>query len=113
MRDKLMSEKTFCETMREIKESWDYIDNLNDFFRKNHVDGYLWQPNCIDTALDLLKFIFCDDGDWIGYYAYELYWGKKYKPGCVVSRNGTDIVLKSPEDLYQLLKKTKESESND
>ena len=65
MKDRLLSKEKFCETMDQIKESFDYAVNLNDFFRSNRVDGYLYQPNCMDTALNLLRFMYHDDNDWI------------------------------------------------
>lgn len=114
MKDRLLSKEKFCETMDQIKEAWDYNDKLNSFFRDNHVDGYLYQPDCLDVAVNLLKYLFSDDNDWIGYYVYELDWGKKYHPGCVIDKDGTDIILKTSEDLYEfLLENMKELEDHD
>lgn len=112
MRNKLLSKEKFCEIMNQIKESFDYEDNLNNFLHSNHVDGYLWQPNCIYTSLDLLRFMFQDVDDWIGYYVFELKWGKNYKPGCAKEPDGTEILVDTTEHLYDLLLKNIE-ELND
>lgn len=114
MKDRLLSKEKFCETMDQIKESFDYADNLNDFFRSNRVDGYLYQPNCMDTALNLLRFMYHDDNDWIGYYVFELEWGRDYSPGCTTESDGTEIQLDTTEHLYDLLlKNMKELEDHD
>ena len=49
----MISEKKFCRIMSKIRNSWEYQDKLNDFFRNNDVDGYLFQPDCIDQAIEL------------------------------------------------------------
>ena len=58
--------------------------------------------------LDLMTDIFEDKEDWIGYYVFELNWGKEYEPGKVKDEDGNDIPLATLEDLYNILTKKKE-----
>lgn len=100
----MISEKKFCRIMSKIRNSWEYQDKLNDFFRNNDVDGYLFQPDCIDQAIELLEYIFHDDKNkWISYFIFELEFGKKYKHGMIIGADGTDIELSSPSQLYDFL----------
>lgn len=42
---------------------------------------------------------------WIGYWIYDLEYGKRYKKGFVTDKNGKNIKLKTIDDLYNLLTK--------
>ena len=44
-----------------------------------------------------------DPSDWIGYYIYDLDWGKDWKEGAVTSIDGKDVKLKTLSDLYGIL----------
>ena len=46
-----------------------------------------------------------DKDEWIDYFCFELDFGKKWKEGVITEKDGTDIILKTPEDLYNLLEK--------
>lgn len=101
----LVSKEEFVTAIEEIKKVDDYQDGLNGYFRKNNVDGYIFQPDCIPTTLRLLHLIFgdADKEEWIDYFCNELGYGKKWKPGTAKGNNGEDIKLETPEDLYDFL----------
>ncbi len=46
--------------MEEIETTDTYSYKLNKFFEKNKVDGYIYQPNCVATALNLLHLLLKD-----------------------------------------------------
>ena len=46
-----------------------------------------------------------DKDEWIDYFCFELDFGKKWKEGVITEKDGTDIILKTAEDLYNLLEK--------
>lgn len=48
-----------------------------------------------------------DKDEWIEYFCFELNFGKKWEPGLIRDDNGLDIVLQTPEDLYDLLQHNK------
>lgn len=102
---RILGRKLFCKTMGQIQEAYDYGDKLNEFFKENHVDGYLYEPNCIEQALSLLGFIFDDKDQWIDYWVYELDFGRQYKEGTITDANGENIPLETVEELYELLVK--------
>lgn len=67
-------------------------------------DAWVNLPNIIglDGLVTLLATIFNDKPDWIGYYIYELDFGKKWKKEMVII-DKKDIKLKTHSDLYNLL----------
>ena len=74
----MISEKKFCKIISKIQNTWEYQGKLNDFFRNNGVDGYLFQPDCMDQVIELLEYIFHDEEDnWISYFIFELDFGRK------------------------------------
>lgn len=86
-----ISEKTFIEIMSNLKKQY-ILDKSNaKFLQKafnsdNFIGGY---DNTIlnNSLLKILKVALKDENDWIGYFIYELEWGKKYKKGCVIDNN--------------------------
>lgn len=102
MNDK-MTLQDFERYMKDIKRSYEYSEKLNDFLRENADDGYVFQPDCIDTAVNLLSFIFGDEAGWIEYFVFELEFGKRYEDGMVINQDGSNISLASTEDLYKFL----------
>jgi hypothetical protein len=78
----------------------EFIDSLIDILR---TDILFEKLNCQSLALDLIGDLFRDTDDWIGYWAIELDFGKRYKDGCVTEEDGTIIPLRTVEDLYNFL----------
>ena len=80
------------------------IDNKeNDFCNAGSI--------CIgheSVVVYLLERMF--DTDMISYFIYELDYGEKYKAGCVLDANMTEIDLSTAEKLYDYLIKSLESE---
>ncbi len=101
----MIDKELFIEVMEEAKKSDDYQNWLNQQLRKNGAGGYLFQPNCIDSVLKLLHFSFkeSDVNDTIAYFCFELDYGRKWKPGMITEKDGTDIILSTSEDLYNYL----------
>lgn len=101
----LINKEDFVTTIEDIKLVNSYQDGLNNFFRKNNVDGYIFQPDCTATVLRLLHNIFgeADRDNWIEYFCFELDFGKKWKPDSVTKKDGTSIKLQTIEDLYEFL----------
>lgn len=95
----------FKFVMHEVEKTFRYHENLNNFFRKNSVDGYIYQPDCTTSTLRLLHLIFndADKEEWISYFCFDLDFGKKWKPNTIKSKDGLDIKLENYEDLYNLL----------
>ena len=65
----------------------------------------------IDALFDVLTIIFGDSGGWIGYFVYELEFGKKWDETRVtIEEYGVKnfIKLETSSDLFDLLIKSKE-----
>lgn len=103
--NKVISKEYFNEIMESVESTYKYQEGLNDYFSKNGVDGYIYQPDCVDTTMKLLHNIFGekDKNEWISYFCFELDFGKKYKKGSIKDEFGKDITLATFDDLYTLL----------
>ena len=105
MNKEIITREYFNEIMENIKNTYKYQEGLNDYFSKNGVDGYIYQPDCIDTTMKLLHNIFGekDINEWISYFCFELDFGRRYKDGLVKDEFGKNISLATFDDLYTLL----------
>lgn len=103
----MLSKEEFVKAINEVENVCRYQEGLNNYFRKNNVDGYIFQPDCTSTVISLLHTISGtkDKDEWINYFCFELDFGKKWKEGMITEKDGTDIILKTSEDLYNLLEK--------
>ena len=99
----MLSKEVFINVIEDVKRKCDYQSELNDFFRNHGADGYIFQPDCSESVLLLLEHIFKDKDGWISYYCFELDFGRNWKAGMITSKDGQDIPLSTPEDLYDLL----------
>lgn len=105
MNKEVITKEYFNEIMENIKNTYKYQEGLNDYFSKNGADGYIYQPDCVDTTMKLLHNIFGekDIDEWISYFCFELDFGRKYKDGLVKDEFGNNIPLATFDDLYVLL----------
>lgn len=98
-----MSKESFCKVMDNYKSMFDFTDEMNELFDKYKMDGNIFPPLCTETVIDLLEFIFNDKNQWISYWVWELEFGKRYEDVDVEGSDGCIILLKTTEDLYDLL----------
>lgn len=101
----MLSKEQFINAINEVHAVSKYQRGLNNFFRKNGVDGYIFQPDCTATVINILHIIMGekDKNEWISYFCFELDYGEKWKVGTIKDENGNDIVLQTAENLYELL----------
>ena len=104
MKNKI-SKDDFVLAIEDVKNVNKYTDGLNNYFHKNGVDGYIFQPDCSETVLRLLHNLFeeSDKDGWIEYFCFELDFGAKWKRGMITKKDGSDIKLQTPQDLYDYL----------
>jgi hypothetical protein len=89
---------------------FDHIEALQDFSEMldavyTATNGGIDLCNLVTlegNLVDLLETIMDDRGEWISYWAWELEFGKKYRPGCVTD-NGVDVDISTTEKLYDFL----------
>ena len=101
----IINKELFIEVLEDAKKTDDYQNWLNKQLQSNGVDGYIFQPNCVDSVIKLLHNILgdADTDDMISYFCFELDYGRKWKEGMVIDSNGTDIDLSTPGKLYDYL----------
>jgi len=79
-----MTFKQFEKHILRLKELTEERDRINDVLKKSKLSddfneglfGTTWYETLIT---DILKDTFNDEADWIGYWIYELDYGKTYK----------------------------------
>ena len=95
----------FIRIIERIQNFNEKIDKSSKIIKKlfdNEWDVYLPTPE--DILEKLLSYVFDDEEmDDIGYFCYELDFGKKWHEGMFLDENGNDIPLKDASDLYDLL----------
>lgn len=99
-----MNKKEFTDTLKNIKSVIDDIGGVHNALRKLDPDfGGFYLSRVETVLLDMLKKLTDDKYDWIGYYVYELEWGKKWKRGTITLKNKKDVPLKTMSDLYDII----------
>ena len=106
----VITKKLFIETIEALKKQEEHDDKCRDAFNvilpDDRVMGYD-NTHITHHLIELLKLSFKDNhrDSWIDYFIYELDFGAKYTYGCASERDGTDIDLSTPEELYKFLLK--------
>jgi hypothetical protein len=67
-------------------------------------------PVITSTICNYIKEVFNDKGEWFDYWFYELDRGEKYTPDSCTQKDGTPIVIKTVEDIYNFLKENQTNE---
>lgn len=100
----MLREETFVSALNEMKRAWDYQEGLNDYFKDNGVDGYVFQPDCSNNLLEVIEEAMGLERDengctCVSWFCLEADFGRKFKPGDW-KVNGEDVDLSTPEALY-------------
>ena len=111
----MITKELFCETVRELQRAYDYQEGLNQYFKNNDVDGYVYQPDCSLVLIKVLEKVMnlpVDDrvGSDLSYFCYELNFGRNFKEGDVTD-DGRNVDFSSPESLYDYFTTVKEKEN--
>lgn len=98
-----MKKEKFIKIMKDWKSFQEDVEGVHDSMKKLDPDFGGFFLGRVSTLIgEMLTEVFADKSDWIGYYVYELDWGKGYKPGCIKS-NGKNVKLKTLDDLWSIL----------
>jgi len=94
----------FTRYVNAIKKTWDFHDETLKLSQKYDCDiGILNTPDCADALLKLLEYVMEDNTDLIGYFCYELNFGRDWREGCITDADGKDVRLSTIEELYKEL----------
>lgn len=102
---KILPKEDFVTYINEIRDVMEYHKSLNDLFKKRGVDGYLFSPDCTHSLIRLLNNILQveEQDSYIEKFCFDADFGKKLTPRMFLDENGCDVVITSPDELYDLL----------
>ena len=113
----MISKDSFVKIMNSLRGYWDELDKdmdrLNVVFDDNYltrVFNHTMDALCDDLESDL--DIDDDIGPWCYYFAFELDWGRAEKAGNYVFVDDEGYLLKTAEQLYDLLMVLNGKENN-
>lgn len=100
-----MNKDLFISTMNKLEELNKEQEEFYNILHKmdNEFGGCYIHNKTISMVEDLLKNLMNDKYDYIGYYMWELNFGKDYTDGIITEADGTIIKLANAEDLYNLI----------
>jgi len=110
-----MTKQQFVKLMTAMQEQMDEIVKKSEilssaFTEAQPADFMPASYPLLDTLQDYLKGVMNDECDWIGYYMWELDFGREnYR--LKVTENGREIPLSTPEELYALLIRTRKNDN--
>ena len=104
-----MTKERFCKIINSLKEAHDIQEQVNEIYR-NSKENLKWdfanaaslQISHESIVIELLKEIMHDEGEDIGYFIYELDYGKEWTPSSIAC-NGESIDISTPEKLFDYL----------
>ena len=98
----MLTKKQFKQYMSRIRDLWDIEDGVDEAYKKLSPDwGGFHLGKHRDLIVDILKAAMGDEYDLIGYFIWEIYWGKKGK-NCITD-NGKRVSLCTINALYNYL----------
>ncbi len=100
-----LTKNEFIEIINELQKASTYQKEVELFFKKSGIVGFIYTPDCSDSVLRLLHILYAqqDKDNVISFFCNDLDYGKKYKEGIVNENFGIEIPLKNSEDLYHYL----------
>ena len=95
---------TYLQAMQDLESEFKIMLEKSgldvEFHRNSFVDMKL-----VDFLLRALEKMFLDSEKWIRYWITDLDFGRKWKPGYITNSDGTDVMLKTSEQLHDFLLK--------
>ena len=100
-----MNKELFTYIVNKMDELYQEQEVFNNVLKTldNDFGGCLIHNKTISLLEEVLKKLVNDKYDYIGYYLWELNFGKDYKDGVITEANGDIIKLSNPEELYDLI----------
>ena len=100
-----MDKELFVYIINKMYELYQEQEIFNKVLKTIDSDfgGCLIHNKTISLLEEVLKKLVNDKYDYIGYYLWELDFGKEYKDGVITEADGSIIKLSNPEELYDLI----------
>ena len=108
-----LSKEEFCKIIDGLQKNEEFFYEINKIFLKFGKGDLIYPTDLEDIIIDLLENMFEDrESQWISYWVWEENYGKTYKEGDAVEKDGTIIPLGTAEELYDFLVKNMEDDAN-
>lgn len=100
-----IEKKEFVEIMNSLKEIREAEDKATEALQVLGIEGYfsIYKATSIIEKILAIEFDDDEDNDYIGYFIYELEFGKNYYDGIITESDGTPIPMSTSEELYDFL----------
>ena len=102
-----MNKELFVSTFNSIKKQLEIDRKNSSMLQEMFPDDSIYcgynNSELFNALNKILKESMKDEYDWIGYFMYELDFGKKYRNGMVKESDGSIIDLSNAERLYEFL----------
>ena len=102
-----MNKELFVSTFNSIKKQLEIDRKNSSMLQEMFPDDSIYcgynNSELFNALNKILKESMKDEYDWIGYFMYELDFGKKYRKGMVKESDGSIIDLSNAERLYEFL----------
>ena len=94
--------ESYINELKEIDEFQTQLDTLIRSHNKLSKEKaeYIHLPTLFDSVIELLQKATGDDYEYIDFWIYDLDFGHKYVEGCIRSKNGENIQLRTTKDLW-------------
>jgi hypothetical protein len=96
-----MTYEQFSKAIESLREFSDFEDKLFglgiDLIDCNQV------TNLVCSLVRVLEDAFNDSAGWVGFYCWDLDFGRNWEPNVVTDERGQDIPLGTVEDLWNII----------
>lgn len=100
----MISKESFVAHMKLLKELYDKDAYQTSFFQNEfECCPTTCFDHLLDDYIDLLEETMNVKDNWISYYIFELDFGDGYVDGMIKDKDGSNIKLSTPEELYDLI----------
>ena len=112
MKKFLISREEFVKCIDRLREATDLVDKIDDIMRESRdnikndfMNAASLQITHEQIVIDLLEKLTHDDEIYsdIGYFIYELDYGREYKPGMIKDNDGNELDFSTAGSLYDYL----------
>lgn len=105
----MIQKQDFCNAIRTIQNITDYQADRNKLYRKYDVDGFLIEPDAVETVIRLLGLFFEDtDISAIKTFCLDQNFGRGKGNKYYMDEEGQKKVIETPEDLFDYLSSLRE-----
>lgn len=107
-----MTKKQFCQHIKSLCEISEFAGKLEaalNEFSDREMPSFVSLTKLEVLIYNVIRDSIEDEDDWIGYWLWELNQGKDAKK-CSVKIDNKCVPIKTPENLYDLIIKSKKNE---